>query len=277
MSAQDQPTLADDAPRCPQCGYIMLGLSVPRCPECAATFTWEAARRAGSGPRIAFERCTGAGRLRGLLETWVQVVFVPWVFARQAVGGFGLRHAVVFLAICLLGPAIGCIRAPWQMNLAWGLTALLYIAIQTPLLAALERFPGGLDAVERDHLPMPSGLRFWLGISCYTSAVMLTEWYYGPPPLLLRDLAGVLWKSQRTLVFSELFSWQLAAIVCWTQLAVWCLAMGCVFAARIRGPRMPERRRLLLSCAIGLLSLVLYAAVVEHIGMNLYRWLDELF
>ena len=264
LSPMSQAPLEDAGYRCPKCAYNLTGLPEARCPECGAAFDWQAVRR-GPPPTIAFERARGWGKLRGFLLTWLTVLFAPWIFARQAIRRLGTRNGLLFGAVCFL--LTGCaFVSDMDLNFwaAWLCTALLYVVFQVVLLSLLD-WSGWRRPAET--------LRFWLLISCYASAVMLTEFIYGPPQLILEEIWDFVRARNRS-SWPDMFNPSIHTAVYWTQLIVWSACLGACYAARLR--RKSHSPALIWSMtALMILSMILlYATTVQFVGMYFFELFD---
>ncbi len=260
------PLAADQGLRCPRCEYNLTGLSAARCPECGAAFDWETVRAAATTrPIIAFERARGRKKIVGFIQTWLAVLFAPWLFSRQAIQRVDLRHALAFLGVCTLTtPLCFVFDADFSTWAAWTATALLYILTQTFLLAGFEALLHGWRN---------ESLHFWLCASCYTSAVMATEWPTGPPLASFDTLMGVLSGAlagenpfPRFLAVIDNSPWLLS----WLQVGLWLLGVTCCLQARLRSRLSSRLLRTLLLAAFIPLSFALYAVFVEKIGVMLW-------
>lgn len=268
------PTVESNAvaartPQCPRCGYNLTGLTTARCPECGQAFAWrdvwdDAART----PRIAFERSGGWRKVPALFLTALCVIFLPWVFARQIVRQVSAPHGLVFGCVCLVWTFLAVLsNADIAFLLAWISTALIYILLQTMALTAV-------DVANWDRLL--AATRFWLLTGCYTSAIILTEICYGPPLLALSDLRDVLFGRLPNSLLRSMFELDEQSSVWWVQLLLWLFVLGCIYYRRLRS-RYWLRVLVLpatLLTTIGLM--ILYAAVIEHIGFPLGEWYYDL-
>ncbi len=260
--------MLDEGLRCPRCGYNLTGLTATRCPECGVAFDWAAVRAAAANrPVIAFERASGRRKALGFLQTWLTALFVPWWFAQQAIRRVDPRHALAFLGVCLASDLLCFVfDADFPTWAAWMTTAMLYILAQTLLLTGFEALLRG---------PRVESLRFWFCASCYTSAVMATEWYLGPPLAsfvefvsALRDaLAGV---NPLLPLFDVIDN--SPVVVHWTQVGLWLLGVTCCLAARLRTRLASRLLRALVLTMFVPLSFALYALFVEMIGVTLWDW-----
>lgn len=91
-------------PQCPQCGYILLGLTEHRCPECGAEFASDFVETfAERSKLLAWERPELGGILRRLLKTLRSLAFSPARYFRDASERLGqpVRSARLFVVTCL--------------------------------------------------------------------------------------------------------------------------------------------------------------------------------
>jgi hypothetical protein len=260
---------ADSGLRCPRCGYNLTGLSSPRCPECGTEVDWEHARfLAANPPQIAFERAAGARRIPAFIVTWLTVLFMPWVFARQAVRRISARWGLLFAAVCFAGTAsallIDYYPGVWA---AWMFVAALYILAQTLCLTLLDA---------RSLPTLVDSARFWLAVSGYTSAITLTE-VLSPPLLTLDDLVAFTtgqWHRIPSYDSPYLFQPTWAALINWTQLTLWLAGIGCCFYARRRARGGRRSIALLATIVVVIGLLFLYAfAVQRSFRLVLIPWL----
>jgi len=268
--------LADTGLRCPSCGYNLTGLTAARCPECGTIFDWDDVRRAADPtPTIAFERARGWRRVPAFFWTALTVLFAPWVFARQVVQRGRVRSALLFAALCYTATALALVF-DWTPDIyvVWMLTALAYLPVQVLVLALL-------DVCGWRH-PLRT-LRFWLIVSGYTSAIMLSEIPTGPPLLALTDLRlQIEWYLIGTPSAAPSARWRFAptmweagieALVGWLQLALWVAGPACCLFARWRATRRPRSRSLVAAVLLAAVLIALYGAALEYVGAPLVHWL----
>jgi hypothetical protein len=266
-SAVGQP-VADEGVRCPQCEYNLTGLPEPRCPECGAAFDWEAVRRAAANlPQIYFERVRGWRKVPGFFVTWATVLFAPWIFARQAVRRMSTWHAIAFAAVCF---GATCLAVPIegadaQFMATWLTTAVAYVLIQAVCLTAVD--------VSGWRQPQ-STMRFWLLAGCYLSAIMPTGILAGPPPLPVSELGEFFGTGSLRSLFLAMNGAPDERVIWWVQMLVWLVGPACCYYARLRQRRWPAIIVLLASILITLGVFVLYALVLEYIGLRVGDWFD---
>ncbi len=95
-------THAPREPVCGSCGYNLRGLTETRCPECGQPFVWEEVLAAAADPRtVSFERSQDGSLVVRFLRTALTVLFMPWVFARQAAAHVQSAYGFPFMGICI--------------------------------------------------------------------------------------------------------------------------------------------------------------------------------
>lgn len=217
----------DPEPRCPNCEYIVAGLPQARCPECGKEFTWEQAWASAEAlPRIAFEKSAGWSIASGFLQTWLTILFVPWVFARQAAKRINLKSGLFFGGVCFLLCWVSAIlpdAAPPNFIVTWTITGAIHVLIQSLLLVGLD-WPHWKKWKE--------SLAFWLAIGGYTSAIVPTEIVYGPPLVDFSSLPDLF--SNSSGAFIRMPS---EPLVHWVQIGAWLIGLACVMFARLRAAK----------------------------------------
>jgi len=268
VTAATTATAQDSGLRCPRCDYNLTGLTRPRCPECGATFTWEYVRAlAERRPQIAFERARGWARLRGFIVTWATVLLAPWKFAGQAVRCVHGRAALVFGLICFAWTLLSFFfGADLLFLLTWWTVAAIYLTIQTPLLFLLD-MPHWREGWR--------GLWFWAAVGGYTSAVVASEFYAGPPLIGLFYLLELVTGFGGGLVSP---GGTFGTTLHWTQMILWLNGPALCYAARqrIRRGRTTPGHIVVSGCT-WLLLLVLYGAVLDYLAEPVYTFYSDLF
>lgn len=249
---------------CPECGYNVFGLPEPRCPECGRRFTLEEAR-ARRTPTIAFERARGWAKLAGFARTWFTVLLLPWVFAGQAVKRIGLGHGLLFGGVCFAALTLLVLRDGWTVPRSMSVivpTAAVYIVAQALLLTLLD---------SRHWRTVGASFLFWLAIGGYTSAIVILEFQTGPPLVFISDLyqwvtqSGWNWPGS---TFARIGVWPTIPI-----LGLWLWGIAFVLYTRLSERGGERWIALLAALATVPLLVVLYATLVEHVGMRLGFWL----
>lgn len=271
----------DSGLHCPVCHYNLTGLVTERCPECGSPFDRDQLFQALGGPApVHFERLRGWWRPLGFVISWITVLFLPWIFARQAVQRVSVRAGWGFGAVCFVGTSIALlIEAEWAVYAAWMAAAVVYVLLQTILLTTFDPAP-----VNRWR----AGLAFWLAISGYTSAVMVTEILTGPPLVFFSDLIRFVfgptsWVGEaltsRAYQLSGLYPYvewmydgqSLMGLLQWGQMFLWLAGVVCCFYARLRQARHHPFRAVVSSGAVALLLLLLYSAVAQIVGFPVFE------
>ncbi len=269
VGAPARSTLVDSGLRCPTCAYNLTGLIDSRCPECGTGFDWEQVRQAAAdAPTIAFERARSWRKAPAFVVTWATVLFAPWIFARQIVQRASWRHGLAFAGICFAGTSLAYVfDVEWEVHVAWLSAAVACVLLQTLWLSLLDP---GLRRRPRETL------RFWLLAGCYTSAVMPTETAYGPPLLIISDLLGLVeggWPGGWLSVF-PFQSLSAESAIYGLQMMLWLWALLFCYRRRLKGVIhwRPAAAAVVFGVAVSLI--LLYAAVVQLVGMRVYELVD---
>ena len=200
----------------------------------------------------------------GFFVTWATVLFAPWVFARQAVERISAAHALVFGLVCFAGTFAAMLwGAELNFLATWLTTALIYIPLQTVLLSILD-FSGWRQP--------PRSVRFWFLVSCYASAIMLTEVANGPPLLLLSDLLDMLANRMPSSQIAAMYPWSWDSAIRWAQVSLWVFGLACCYGVRLRSEWLPRRVVLLAAIVAALSVLMLYGGAVEYVGLRVADW-----
>ena len=261
----DTSDVGDSGLRCPECQYNLTGLTESRCPECGTVFDWQDVRLRAGPATIAFERARGWAKLGAIFVTWATVLFVPWIFARQAVQKLSTGWGLLFGTLCFLPVTCRYVFEGFdQSYLAWLSAAAIYIIAQAMLMIGLD--PHGWRKPGATFL-------FWLGIGGYTTAVVATECFGAAPLLALSDL----WEEVGDLVvqgdfseFKQLYN-NPAEIIYYLQMAFWLLGLACCYVARLRKAGVRGGILILATIVCIAILLNLYAFCVDPVGTSLFE------
>lgn len=253
---------ADTGLRCARCGYNLTGLDAGRCPECGDSIDWQALTGPPPRPLIAMERAAGAWKLAGLAVTWLTVLFAPWRFAAQC-RSISLAHGLAFAGVCFACTPLAMFSgADVDFLIAWNVTATIYLVFQTAVLTLAD--PVGWKQPLRTA-------GFWLAVGGYTSAIVPTEIFYGPPIMFLSELVKM-WLGRGGELFMSERPW-LAGV----QMAVWLVGLACCFAARLRRRGADLFAATAAAVLISGCILLLYAATIEFVGYPILRAIGDSF
>jgi hypothetical protein len=224
---------------------------------------WEQVREAAQiGPQIAFEQACGWRRVPAFVQTWATVLLLPWVFARQVVLRVGGRMALAFGAACFAWTLLSFLfGADLLFVCTWWTVAIIYLALQTPLLFGLDK----------PHWSAGS-LRFWSAVGGYTSAVVATEFAWGPPFISLEYLWSLVSGSSPGYLAPSGFG----TFVQWLQMILWLSGLSTCFAARLRHRGVGGPALWAVGSGVWVLLLLLYAAVLQYIAPHVYEAYDRL-
>lgn len=257
----DEPAATTDGGHtilpCPACGYDLRGLVERRCPECGRPFTpRELVRRP-----IPFEVAVGWRLIPAFLLTALMSLFAPLRLARRTVPAFRNARALWFGGICFAATFLAMISgADWEFMAAWMCAAVVCVLTQALLLTLLDR-----DAMNG----FGAAYLHWIGVGGWTSAVMLTEFYWGPPRLLLSDIAEFVRDPRLPHAVPDL-----EELVLTSQVFIWAASVALCFVVH-RGKHWTGVWRVAVWLFLLAACIVLYGAVVEHVGMRVYEWLDD--
>lgn len=261
----------DEGLRCPRCDYNLTALRSERCPECGLRLDWDEIRRtAAREPAIAFERARGLWKLPAFVETVACVLLTPWSFARQIGRRVSLAQAGLFFLLCFVPPGIVCLLERETYFLPWILTALVCVVLEALLLWTLEWL------ARTRHGP---ALRFWLAAGGYTTAVVATEFYLGPPVLFFTDLLRLLGGAATRLeAFEGSFFYEdlPEAAIYGTQIALWLIGLVWILVSRARRRGMAPLRCAVLAFLASILLILLYSGAYQYVGWMIVWGLDRL-
>lgn len=260
---------ADEGVRCPRCDYNLTALRGDRCPECGLRLDWDAIRRTAAGePAIAFEAARGWRKLPAFVQTVATVLLTPWTFARQIQQRVSVVHAAAFFLLCFVPPGVVCLAEREPYFLPWVLTAAVCVVLEAVLLWTLE-----FIARTRHG----AALRFWLCAGGYTTAVVATEFYLGPPVLFVTDLLEPLvGRDLGTYQASFFYSDIPERIIYAAQIGLWLLGLVWLLIARARRRGLARHRCAMLGAFAAVLLILLYACVYQYVGWAIVWTLDRI-
>ncbi len=255
---------ARDGATCYRCGYDLTGLPRPRCPECGVEFDWTDPRLDANYHRgVAFEKArTIPGFAWGFVLTWLTVVCVPWIFARQTLRRISLARGLLFAAVCMLSTAGAYFHEPgWDIIIAWVVTAIVYMPAQSLVLSLFDK---------RFYRRPRAALAFWSAVTCYTSAIMVLEaGIGGPPVVLLSDLSIALtgrYFDATSLTMPDMYSLNWSAALMWGVFAVWLAGLLCCVFARARSNGHAGSTILVMLLLVAPALVLLYALALHFVG-----------
>lgn len=257
------PTHLQDARlHCLKCDYNLTGITSDRCPECGCELDWDqikhwaALELSTHGTR--WERSSWLALPLALITTTLEVMLMPWIFARQIGSQHRVWPAVGFAITCM---AIAMVIVPLiqgeetQLSV-WLPCVIVHIVLQTFLFALVLR-------PQRIRHP----IRFWFVISAYTTYPVLFEMFSGPPyitleqtniwPLVFLYQTSGAWGNSPDVTASTMYYLWLAGLV------------------TIAYQRLPHHRRwysLLMIVLIPLLTVTSY-----YVAGHVMEWLEPLF
>ncbi len=260
---------ADEGVRCPRCDYNLTALRGDRCPECGQQLDWGLIRRTAAGePAIAFEAARGWRKLPAFVQTVATVLLTPWTFARQIQQRVSAIHAAAFFALCFVPPGVVCLVEREPYFLPWVLTAAVCVVLEALLLWTLE-------CVARTRYG--AALRLWLCAGCYTTAVVATEFYLGPPVLFVTDmLEPLVARDLGTYQASFYYSDTPERVIYAAQIALWLTGLLWLLVARARRRGMTAARCVILASFATIGLILLYACVYQYVGWAIVWTLDRI-
>lgn len=254
----------EHALRCPTCDYLLVGLPQNRCPECGCVFDPAAVQKWQTRTPPWFEQARGGSVIVAFVGTWLTVLATPWRFAWQTVGGLRGGRAAWFGGICFASTFVSLFfGADPAIIAAWLSTAAVYLILQTAWLVAM-------DWPHRDRPLHSAG--HWLAVGGYTSAIVMTEWYYGPPLFMLSEFVDLISSPRSSSLFS---SNGIRSVLAWAQVIVWLIGVVCCVDARLASRARSRRARIIAAFICFASLLVLYSASIEYIGAPLYNFLQD--
>ena len=260
---------ADEGVRCPRCDYNLTALRSDRCPECGLTLDWATIRRtAAREPAIAFEAARGWRKLPAFVQTVATVLLTPWTFARQIQQRVSGAHAAAFFALCFVPPGITCLLQRERYFLPWVLTAIVCVVLEALLLWTLEWIARTRHG---------RALRFWLCAGCYTTAIVATEFYLGPPTLFVTDLLEPLVGHDLGTYQGSFFYGDFPeAVIYAAQVLLWLIGLVWLLVVRAWRRGMAAGRCAILAAFATVLLILLYASVYQYVGWGIVWTLDRL-
>ncbi|MFN0136683.1 MAG: hypothetical protein ACKVS9_11280, partial [Phycisphaerae bacterium] len=114
--------------------------------------------------------------------------------------------------------------------------------------------------------------RYWLSIGGYTSAIVMTEWYFGPPEITLSHLFDLVQLRFGPTMF---VANEVRDVVFWAQVVLWLFGLVFCIDARLGSRAWSRGARAVMSVVCFVSLLALYGAAVEHIGVPLYDFFGD--
>ena len=256
--------------RCPKCAYNLTGLVVARCPECGEEFDWEAVRAAAARPTpvIAFEKARGWRKAPAFVRTWFTALFVPWVFAREAVQCISLRHAGVFFLLCYVPVTLRYMDSGFDESYpAWLTAAVVCILCEMCILSVWD--PNVWRRPKQTFA-------FWLAVGGYTSAIAVTEVLHAPPLFVMEQIIDA---AREVMQGDESVAELLNLAECdepfigWMQVVLWQLGLMCCYVVRLRRVQTSRSQIAFLTIVVWILLFALYTFCTQYVG----PWTYSLF
>ncbi len=232
-------TVSPDRPA-PRTSDAELDAAAPRCPHCEYLLLGLAEPRC---PECGRETTWEAARNAGARP--VRIAFERAHGLAKVPAAFVTWLTVVFL--------------PWVFA---GHAALVQISVQAFFLAAL-------DGKHRDRFWASVG--FWLGAGGYTSAIMVTEIFNGPPLFIFHDFLDQLDRLVGGAASRTFPTWP-DSLWPYLQVVSWLAALATLLVARTR---RFDVIGVLLGLMTAALLFLMYMLCVEYVGMGVFNFLDH--
>ena len=277
---------AEARPQCPDCTYLLTGLSVPRCPECGLQFDVRLLTDpALARPRPAWERRRHVSFMAAVWRTVIDVTFRPSAFFAGIQQPDRLRRPIYWVLLAIGGTylfvlawyggmvhaglsGLASLRMPWvqqygvaalgtALALVWGLTLILLPLVLMLLLADLLCWcdrPRYRLFFKRTMYSMTVYIWLAVAICAVGTGLKLNQWAAGTPPNIPDKITG--WTNCL-----------LAAATTWQFALVYRATLDPHFAGLL--PAHPRRRAVLALLVPGLWLAAMYLTLFDcHIGLR---------
>lgn len=168
-----------DAPRCPKCGYVLLGLPEFRCPECGTSFDAEYVEDAPFRIHLLpWERPEAGGRVGRLARTLVQASLHPGRFF-TSVGkrkDRRIAHAGKLIAACVLAAVCFYVAAFLVDRTAFFVRLLVKDGQPSRALDTVLR---ALSITWSTELLLPLTQMLWVLLSVVVMAALISRLFRG--------------------------------------------------------------------------------------------------